>query len=130
MTHCRCQLCRKVAGPIPSTICLSSMLVFTSIGKVFGTKANYVIAECEYQEGEGEEEDEPDTQVSPCLSPALTQLLCVSGGVTLPGQGEVCSFCPLPWPFRRRMRSLHKKKAKKTKVGSVLCRVGYAYAHV
>ena len=115
----------------PSTIRLSSMLVFTYIGKVFGTKANYVIAECEYQEGEGEEEDEPDTQVSPCLSLALTQLLCVSGGqLTLPGQGEVCSVCTLPWPFRRRMRSLHKKKAKKTKVCSVLCGVGYAYAHV
>lgn len=27
-------------------------------GKIFGTKANYIIAEVEYQEGEGEEEEE------------------------------------------------------------------------
>lgn len=29
-------------------------------GKVFGTKANYIIAEAEYQEGEGEGEDEKE----------------------------------------------------------------------
>ncbi len=27
-------------------------------GKIFGTKANYIIAEAEFQEGEGEEEEE------------------------------------------------------------------------
>jgi radial spoke head protein 4A len=27
-------------------------------GKVFGTRANYIVAEVEYQEGEGEEEEE------------------------------------------------------------------------
>lgn len=73
-------MCRRLQDLVPSTICLSSILVHTYIGKVFGTKASYVIAECEYQEGEGEEEDEPDTQVSPCISPALIQLLCVSVG--------------------------------------------------
>ena len=49
---------------------------------MFGTKANYVIAECEYQEGEGEEEDEPDTQVSP-ISVFPSALLAVSGVVVL-----------------------------------------------
>ena len=29
-------------------------------GKVFGTKANYIIAEAEFQEGEGEEEEEEE----------------------------------------------------------------------
>lgn len=100
-----------------STICLSSLLA----GKVFGTKANYVIAECEYQEGEGEEEDEPDTQVSPCrcLSPSTA---------AAPVVGWVChclirfvfiSF--LPFQSRRRKRSHHKRKAKRMKVGSLLC---------
>ena len=33
-------------------------------GKIFGTRANYIVAECEYQEGEGEEEEEePEEQV-------------------------------------------------------------------
>jgi radial spoke head protein 4A len=32
-------------------------------GKIFGTRANYIVAECEYQEGEGEEEEEePEEQ--------------------------------------------------------------------
>lgn len=55
-------MCRRSVGSICPSLPLSLPLL---VGKVFGTKANYVIAECEYQEGEGEEEDEPDTQVSP-----------------------------------------------------------------
>lgn len=61
-------------GSICSSPPLSLSLL---VGKVFGTKANYVIAECEYQEGEGEEEDEPDTQVSPfSVSPSALLDLC------------------------------------------------------
>ena len=29
-------------------------------GKIFGTRANYIIAEAEYQEGEGEEDEEKE----------------------------------------------------------------------
>lgn len=54
--------CGKLLSLFSCTSVLSSIFV----GKVFGTKANYIIAECEYQEGEGEEEDEPNPQVSCC----------------------------------------------------------------
>lgn len=31
-------------------------------GKVFGTRANYIVAEAEFQEGEGEDEEEDDME--------------------------------------------------------------------
>ena len=32
------------------------------VGKIFGTKKDYIIAEAEYQEGEGEEEEEEEEE--------------------------------------------------------------------
>ena len=39
---------------------------FPPSGKVFGTEANYIVAETEFQEGEGEEEEEEEEKVSRC----------------------------------------------------------------
>ena len=40
-----------------STICIHCF-----VGKLFGTEANYIVAEAEYQEGEGEEEEEEEVR--------------------------------------------------------------------
>ena len=50
-------------------------LIFSLSGKVFGTEANYLIAEAEYPEGEGEEEEEGEVIASHHLHPSPHPLI-------------------------------------------------------